>query len=50
MEIKDGKIIKATNAELHKYWLEHWWELMSYTDYKNKCIELGTEVIEYDSE
>lgn len=50
MEIKNGKIIKTTNIELYEYWLKRWSDVYSYTEYKNKVKELGTEVIEHDSE
>lgn len=51
MEIKDGKIVKATNIELYEYWLTSGWsDIYSYTEYKNKIKELGTKVIEDDSE
>ena len=41
MEIKNGKIIKATNIELYEYWLKRWSDVYSYTEYKNKVkIEL----------
>ena len=49
MEIKGGKIVKATNIELYKYWLKSGWsDIYSYTEYKNKVRELGTKVIEDD--
>lgn len=47
MEIKNGKIAKATENELFTYYLNRGFDdLMSFTDYKRRCIELGTEVIE----
>lgn len=49
MEIKDGKIVKATNIELYEYWLKSGWsDIYSYTEYKNKVKQLGTKVIEND--
>lgn len=49
MEIKGGKIVKATDLELYEYWLKSGWgDIYSYTDYKNRVKELGTEVIEDD--
>lgn len=44
MEIKFGKIVKATNAELYKYWLDNWSDFYDYTDYKRRVIGLGTIV------
>ena len=46
MEIKDGKIIEATDLELFEYWLKRWSDIYSYTEYKSRCEELGTKVIE----
>ena len=43
MEIKNGKIVSATNVELYEYWLKQWSDIYSYTEYKNKVKELGTE-------
>lgn len=49
MEIKDGKIVSATNIELYAYWLKSGWsDIYSYTEYKNKVKQLGTKVIEND--
>ena len=49
MEIKGGKIVKATDLELYEYWLESGWcDVYSYPDYKNRVKELGTRVIEDD--
>ena len=51
MEIKDDKIVKATDLELYEYWLTSGWsDIFSYTEYKNTVKELGTKVIENDSE
>ena len=44
--IVGGKIVKADDLDLYTYWLRNWSEFMSYTDFKNKCIENGTEVTE----
>lgn len=46
MEIKDGKIIEATDDELYGFWLTHWSDIYSYTEYKDKIKALGTKVIE----
>lgn len=49
MEIKNGKIVEATDIELYEYWITSGWSyIYSYTDYKNKVKELGTKVIEDD--
>lgn len=49
MEIKGGKIVKATDIELYEYWLKSGWsDIYSYTEYKNKVKELGTKVVEDD--
>lgn len=48
MEIANGKITKATNIELYEFWLQHWSDIYSYIDYKERIKELGTEVIEDD--
>lgn len=48
MKITNGKIVEATNTELYEYWLKQWSDIYSYTDYKQRCIELGTKVIEDD--
>lgn len=47
MKVKDGKIVQATEDELFAYYLKRGFDdLMSFDDYKKRCIELGTEVIE----
>ena len=46
MEIKYGKIVKATNEELYKFWLEHWSDFLPYNEYKTRYIELGTKVVD----
>lgn len=50
MDIKDGKIVEATDLELFEYWLKRWSDLYSYTEYKNRCKELGTKVTEEKEE
>ena len=45
MEIKYGKIIKITDEELYEFWLKNWSDFYSYNDYKTKCMELGTKVV-----
>lgn len=49
MVIKDGKIIKCTEAELFMFWLQRWSNLIDFYTYKKKCQELGTEVINDDN-
>ena len=47
MKVKNGKIEQATEIELFELYLKRGFDdLMSFTDYKQRCIELGTEVIE----
>lgn len=49
MEVKNGKIVEATDIELYEYWLESGWcDVYSYTEYKSRVKELGTRVIEDD--
>ena len=49
MDIKNGKIVKATQHEMYRYWLEQGWdEIMSFPDYLERCVEHGTEII-YDT-
>ena len=51
MEIKDGKIAKATDLELYKFWVESGWcDFYPYPEYKDRVKALGTEVIEDESE
>lgn len=51
MVIKDGKIFKATEEELFGYYLERDFDdIMSFADYKNRCAELGTQIIRKDGE
>ena len=47
MIVKNGKIKQATESELFAHYLKAGFDdLMSFTDYKHRCIELGTEGIE----
>lgn len=51
MKVKNGKIVEATESELYGYYLkQEFYEIMSFTDYKERCIELGTKVIEQGGE
>ena len=46
MTIKNGKIAKATENELFEYYLKRGFDdLMPFTDYKRRCVELGTEIV-----
>lgn len=46
MEVKDGKIVKATDQELFEHWLKHWSDLIPYEEYKQRVKYLGTVVEE----
>ena len=47
MEIKNGKIIKATEAELFKYYIEREYEdILSFPDYLGKMKNVGVEIQE----
>ena len=51
MKVKNGKIVEATESELYGYYLkQEFYEIMSFTNYKERCIELGTKVIEQGGE
>lgn len=51
MKIKNGKIVEATEDELFSYWLKaEFCEIMSFDEYKQRCIDLGTKVIESESD
>ena len=46
MKVKNGKIVQATEEELFGYYLKQGFDdIMSFTDYKKRCVELGTELI-----
>lgn len=45
MEIRYGKIAKITDEELYEL-LKHWFNFILYNDYKAKCMELGTKVVD----
>lgn len=46
MTIKNGKIAKATEDELFSVYLKRGFDdVMSFTDYKQRCVELGTEIV-----
>ena len=46
MIVENGKIVKCTDQELYTHWLRTLSEFMDYEDYKRRCIELGTEVVD----
>lgn len=46
MVIKDGHILKATERELHIYWLRNFDDIFSWPDYRTVCIAGGTEITE----
>ena len=47
MTIKNGKIAKATEGELFEvYLIRGFDDIMSFPDYKRRCVELGTEIVE----
>ena len=47
MKIKNGKIIEATEAELFNYYLTSGYaEFMNFYDYRDRCVALGTKIIE----
>jgi hypothetical protein len=49
MTIKNGKIAKATESELFGVYLKRGLDdIMSFPDYKRRCVELGTEIVEED--
>lgn len=50
MEIKDGKIIKATRDELHRIWLDKLDMIMSFTEYLRNMQKLGVEVTNNDDD
>lgn len=47
MTIKDGKIKRATEDELFSVYLKRCFDdIMSFGDYKKRCQDLGTEIVE----
>lgn len=47
MKVKNGKIAEATESELFEVYLRRGLDdIMSFIDYKRRCVELGTKVIE----
>jgi hypothetical protein len=51
MKVKNGKIAEATEAELFEVYVNRGFDdIMSFTDYKRRCVELGTVVVEEGGE
>lgn len=49
MKIKNDKIAEATEDELFGVYLSRGFDdIMSFPDYKNRCVELGTRIVEKD--
>ena len=46
MKIIDNKIVEATPLELYKYWLHHWSDVMSYSEYLRRMKKIGVKIIE----
>lgn len=47
MKIENGKIVEATESELHYYWLSReLFELYSFPYYKWLCQDAGTKIID----
>lgn len=47
MTTKNGKVLKATEGELFGHYLKSGFDtIMSFPEYKSRCIDNGTEVIE----
>ena len=47
MTVINGKIVKATDGELFGHYLKSGFDtIMSFPEYKSRCIDNGTEVIE----
>ena len=49
MIIEKGKIKECTDAELFAYWLKRYTEIMSYSEFKYRCMAAGTRVIENET-
>ena len=50
MEVINGKITKATEAELYSYYLtRNWDDVISFPDYLRQIKECGTVVTERES-
>ena len=47
--IKYGRIAEASDPDLYLYWLRNFSDLMCYSDYKEKCIEAGTKIVEEEN-
>jgi hypothetical protein len=47
--IEDGRIAEASDPDLYLYWLRNFSDFMPYSDYKKKCMELGTKIVEEEN-
>lgn len=51
MTIKNGKITEATEAELFEHYLKFGFDdIMSFLDFKTRCVSLGTKIVDEDGE
>ena len=49
MKVKNGKIVEATEAELFGQYLNRGFDdIMPFPVYKERCVALGTKVIDED--
>ena len=47
MVVKQSKIVSCTNSELFKFYLDSGWdEVMDYNEYKRRCKDNGTTIID----
>lgn len=46
MKVENGKIVQATESELFLIYLRREYDnIMSFPEYKRRCIEQGTKVV-----
>lgn len=45
MTIENGKIIKATESELYKYWLDRWSDIYSFDQYLQMMKDKGVIIL-----
>lgn len=46
MKVENGKIVEATEIELFGVYLKRGFDdIMSFTDYKMRCVALGTRIV-----
>lgn len=51
MTVENGKVVKATEIELFQLYLRKGFDdIMSFTEYKRRCVDLGTKIIESEVE